>query len=350
MLHPPIAAKTNSMKAPPPVVIATRNWTRLLQLLAVSSLTLLAAGCREQQSRELPPNVIARVGDQDITRATFEQELQRRSRGAPDRFAAPKAKLALLEELIRAEALYQQALTAGYDQNPELIADFKRILAAKYQEDQLAALAPPQVTEPEIADYYQRHSDRFGTPEKVRVAMITLKVPRAATRAARAEAAQRAATILAEATTAEIPDGTFGLLAQTHSDDQVTRYSGGDLGWLTVGDSSAPYDPAVAAAIAKLTQLGEFAPVIETATAFYLVRLIERQPANIRPLTEVQDGIAYRVGREKEQAQQENIFARAKKGLPIRINNSLLDTISVAPELPRLPVGPGATTQVRREP
>jgi hypothetical protein len=139
MLHPPIAAKTNSMKAPPPVVIATRNWTRLLQLLAVSSLTLLAAGCREQQSRELPPNVIARVGDQDITRATFEQELQRRSRGAPDRFAAPKAKLALLEELIRAEALYQQALTAGYDQNPELIADFKRILAAKYQEDQLAS-------------------------------------------------------------------------------------------------------------------------------------------------------------------------------------------------------------------
>jgi peptidyl-prolyl cis-trans isomerase C len=338
------------MKARPPVAIAIRTWFRLLEFLAVLSLSLFAAGCREQQAPQLPPNVIAQVGDQDLTRAAFELELQRRSRGAPDRYAAPQAKLALLEELIRAEALYQQARAAGYDQDPELIADFKRMLAAKYQEDQLARLAPPQVTAQDIAAYYQRHSDRFGTPEKVRVAMITLNVPRTATRAKRAEAAQRAETILAEATTAQIPDGTFGLLAQTHSDDQVTRYSGGDLGWLRVADPSTPYDPAIAAAIAKLTQPGEFAPVIETATAFYLVRLIERQPAKMRPLTEVQDGIAYRVGREKEQAQQEDFFARAKQGLPIRINHPLLDAIAVAPERTRPPVGPGATTQFRREP
>ena len=84
-------------------------------------------------------------------------------------------------------------------------------------------------------------------------------------------------------------------MAQNHSEDQASRYRGGDIGWLTVGDTNAPWDPAMLAAVSKLAQPGDLAPVVSTPEAFYLVKLVERQPASVRPLEAVKDGIAYLV-------------------------------------------------------
>ncbi len=193
------------------VVIAGPKIMRSLLLLATMAIgaALLAGGCREQKPAKLPPNAVALVGDQVITREALQNELTRRGRVAPDRYADPMARQFLLEELIQVEALHQKALAAGYDQNPEIVSSLKRMIVSKYQEDQLARLGSPKVTAEEIEEYYRRHPDRFGTPEKVRVAIIQIKVPRTALPDKRAEVAKRVDTIFAEAASSDRTDDTF---------------------------------------------------------------------------------------------------------------------------------------------
>jgi parvulin-like peptidyl-prolyl isomerase len=284
------------------------------------------------------------VGTQAITAEAFQFELTRRAQSAPGRFADPAAKQAVLEELIRFEALHQKALAAGYDRDPQIAASLKRMIVSKYQEDQLAKLGAPKVTPEEIAEFYQKNPERFGTPAKVRAALIELKVPRTATPEKRAEAAARAAAALAEARTNAAPEATFGLVAQKYSEHQASRYRGGDIGWLTVGVTNSEWPPVVVEALFKLSQPGETSPVIETPAAFYLVKLVERQPAKLRPLAEVQDGVAYLVARQKEQQRQEELHAMLKQGLNIQINQALLDSISVPRQDTRPPGVPGGPT------
>ena len=305
-------------------------------------IVLLAVGCREKKTATppLPANAVAVVGGQIITREQFQSELARRAQVAPGRFAEPGAKQSLLEELIRFEVLYQKALAAGYDKDPQVLANLKRLITAKYQEDQLARLGPPRVSPEDVAGYYQSHPQHFGTPEKVRAALIEIRVASTATAEKRAEAAARAQAVLAEARANASADGTFGLVAQRHSEHQSSRYRGGDIGWLTLGATNLVWPPAVTEAIFKLSQPGEIGPVIETPTTFYLIKLVERRPASLRPLAEVKDGVAYLVARQKEQQQQEELQAALRQGMDIRINQAALDSISAPPHQPTPPGGP----------
>jgi hypothetical protein len=288
---------------------------------------------------------VALVGTQAITAEAFQAELVRRAQAAPGRFADPGEKQALLEEMIRFEVLHQKALAAGYDKDPQVAAALKRLMVARFQEDQAGKLAPAKPTAEEIAVFYRNNPQRFGTPERVRAALIEFKVARTATPEKRVETLRKAEAVLAEARTNAPADHTFGLLAQQHSEHQPSRYRGGDLGWLTVGVTNSEWPPAVLEAVFRLSQPGELGPVIETASACYLVRLSERQPAKMRPLAEVQDGIAYLVAREKEHQQQQEFYDRVKQGLSIRINQPVLDSMAApAREIrpPGLPGGPAA--------
>ncbi len=321
--------------------------------MVIAGLTaaLWLCGCGQQEKNDsFPPKAVAVVGSEVITAEAFQNELARRAQLAPNRYAEPKEKQALLEEMIRSEVLYQKAQAAGYDKDPQIAASLKRMITAKYLEDQLARMASPKVSAEEIADYYRSYPERFGTPAKVRVALIEFKVARTATAEKRAETARRAEAVLAEAKAAPSADGTFGLLAQNYSDDQASRYRGGDIGWLDVGVTNSPWAPAVLAAISRLTQPGDFAAVIETPEAFYLARLVERRQASLRPLEGVKDGIEYLVARQKEQEQQQTLYNLLKQGLKIRTNQALLESISLPVTERRPPGVPGRLSAEVRTP
>ena len=318
--------------------------------IAISTV-LLAAGCREQKSATppLPANAVAGVGGQIITLEQFQNEMARRAQAAQGRFAEAGEKQSLLDELIRFEVLQQKALAAGYDRDPQVVANLKRVMVARFQEDQLAKLGAPSATAEEIVEFYQKNRQRFGTPEKVRAAVIEIKVARTATAEQRAAASAHAESVLAEARTNAPLDGTFGLVAQRHSEHQSTRYRGGDIGWLAVGATNSEWPAAVTEALSRLSQPGEISPVIATPAGFYLVKLAERQAANVRPLEDVKEGVKYLVARQKEQQRQEELYAALKQGIGIRINQPLLDSLPVPvreTRPPDLPGGPIARVNI----
>ena len=316
-----------------------------------AAVALCLAGCRQgEEARMIGTNAVAMVEGQIITREAFERELMRRAPVLAIRNAEAAEKAALLEEMIRFEVLHQKALAAGYDKDPEIQADVKRMVVAKFQERHFAKAQHPQVSQEEIADYYREHPGQFGTPERIRVALIEFKVSRTATPEKRAEVAQKAAAVLADAKSSPAADGTFGALAQEHSEDQASRYRGGDIGWARAGDTNTGWDKALVAAISELEKPGDFGPVISTPSSFYLVRLVERQAASVRPLEAVKDGVAYLAAREKERKTREEIYGGLVKGLRIHTNQALLQSIRLPATTLQPPAGPGTASTETRTP
>jgi parvulin-like peptidyl-prolyl isomerase len=288
-------------------------------------------------------NLVARVAGEPIRREALEQVLARRGSGAE------KAKG--LEELITSEAIYAKAKAARFDQTPEVAAAIKLLIIAKYQEDQSKDdTASSSVTKQDVTRYYQDHLADYATPEKIRAAVIFIAVPSKATPDKQAEYTARADAILAEARQLPPSPPTFEALAAKHSDDQASRYQGGDIGWLMKGQQS-PWGEAVADAVFALSKPGDLSPVLRTRDGLVLARLMERQSASTRPLSELKDGIAYRLSRLQDAQREQAFHAAMKAGLKIDINQPLLDSLTrpIPPE-PQPPSLPGTKTALSPTP
>lgn len=83
-----------------------------------------------------------------------------------------------------------------------------------------------------------------------------------------------------------------------------------------------------------LSKPGELSPVLRTRDGLILARLLERQSASTRPLSELKDGIAYRLARLKDAQREQAFHAAMKAGLQIDINQPLLNslTLPIPPE------------------
>ncbi|HMO65306.1 MAG TPA: peptidylprolyl isomerase, partial [Verrucomicrobiota bacterium] len=205
-------------------------------LLALALAAGLLSGCSRAPQGEIPaaPTLTAQelavVEGRPIRLAEFTAELERRSHGRSGAFARPEDREALLEELIRTEVLHLRALEAGLDRRPDIARQIRRFLAERYREEHFpdAGQLPP-VTESELAAAYAAQRDRFTVPAEIRFAVIRLGSPPRADTERKAAVLERAEALLAHARTEE---AVFGELARRHSEDQATRYRGGDAGWL----------------------------------------------------------------------------------------------------------------------
>ena len=308
---------------------------RWMACTALAGLIVFSVSCRQQSA--LPPEAVATVGDAVITVDALQQALARRGWHNP----TAEQKAAVLEDLIRFEALHAQARKTGYLQQPEVQNAIKHLVAARYREK----LATNQSALPETAaaglqTYYQAHRDAFRVPEQVQVALVFLPLSSKAVPEKRREAEQRAHELrhLAETECASLAH--FGPVAQTHSAHQASRYRGGELGGLTRQQAAGSFSPEVVEAMFALRQPGELSPVVSASDGFYLLKLVGRRPASVRPLAEVKAAVAFQWQRERAGQREAALFARLKAGLPIRVNEVVL--ARVKPARPPQPSAPPA--------
>jgi parvulin-like peptidyl-prolyl isomerase len=319
-------------------------------LFVVGLAGCLALSCNRppssslQNSNSFPPDVLARVEEKNIRLADYEAEIERRARGRSGSFAQTDEREALLQEMVNFESAYLRAKEAGFDQKPEIARQIKTFIVDRFIEEQMKGKPEaPTVSDAEIADYYRAYASRFALPEKVRFAVIQMGFSSKATEEKKAEALCKAESVLAEARALGGSNGGFGALAQRYSEDQATRYLGGDAGWLASGEKGR-WDAAVVDAAFALKSAGDISPVIQTANRLCLVKLIEKKVAGCRPLEEVAEAIRYKLALEKRHRQQEEFHEAMTAGLKIEINRALLETISAPPSPPHAapPALPGS--------
>jgi hypothetical protein len=323
------------------MLISSQSYlSRMLRLMWVTApaLVVCVLSCSRQGDHEQDSKpaskvsgrdaTLAVVGGEHITVADFETELNRRARASGMKYTREGQRRALLDEMVEFKVLLNRARAAGYDRNPELVARFEELVVGKFREDHLAGntVAAAKVSEEEAREFYQLNQQRFATPESVHVAIMYFKSSPKATKEKRAEVKKKAEAVLAKARQTD-PAG-FSDLVRRYSDDQATRYSGGDIGWLAPDDASQNGRSISAQAALEIREPGAFAPLVETPGGFYIVRLLERRSSGYRPFEQVKEAIAYELAQQKRYQQQRDLFEEMKRGLKIEINPAALKLIS----------------------
>lgn len=305
-------------------------------LVVLLASLALAASCSRRPEDE---QVLATVGRQPITLGDFRRAMEQRGGDVPGVFASDSAKQELLEEMIAFEVLVADAHREGLFRDPDIRRALRQMAVDKLisglREDAGREL---QVEDAEVKDFYDRHAEDYRVPEKARMALIKVAVPRIVSAEKKAELAARAAEARAEALALDAKVKNLGYVAAKYSDDQATRYRGGDAGWLAAGARSRWGSNVVAAAF-SLAQPGEISPVVESEDGLYVLKLMERQGETAVPLDQVRETIRRRLAKEKSEAFQQRIVAERREHVRVVVNQRLLKSVSPPP-------GPGPDAPV----
>lgn len=264
---------------------------RLLALMAIS--VLAPVSCRKEAPVD-ESDVLAKVAGRPIRTADFERELERlRTQRRPI-----AGKKALLDEIVEYEALLEYARKNRIDQDPEVRRAYRNLLIGKLKERDLAPkLEAITVTKEEIQAAYEVRRESLIKPELRRLSIIRI-AKAARTSETRMEELKATITVARElAATAE----GFTAAAAKFSEDQATRYRGGDIGWSEPGKPHGRIPIEVLNAGHALQSDGELSSIIEAGDGFYLVSRTAAKLAELPPIQQVKDRLRAELLRDKRE-------------------------------------------------
>lgn len=157
------------------------------------------------------------------------------------------------------------------------VPEKRSLLLYSIDEDRIAATLA--VNDADIQRAYSSNLERFRTPERVRVRHILLKTQDKP--AAESAAIQKKAEDLLK----QVKGGAdFAALATKNSDDTVSAAKGGDLDWVTRGQTVPEFEQS-----AFSLKAGEISNLVKTMYGFHILKVEAKEDARLRPLAEVKD-------------------------------------------------------------
>lgn len=148
-----------------------------------------------------------------------------------------------------------------------------------------------KVSEAEARTFYDQNQARMKTPPRVHLRHILIKADPQAPAADRQKAREKAEGLLAQ-----IKDGgDFAQLAAGNSDDPGSKTQGGDLSWVTPGQTVPGFEKAAFA----LKQPNDLSPVVETRFGYHVIQLVERQEGQTVPFEQAKNRIGAMLRDEK---------------------------------------------------
>ncbi len=284
----------------------------------------LLSGCK----KPVPHDVIARVGDREIRVEEFAAELRERQGASPVKLDPRR----LLDESVEREIFVQTARHSGLESDREIRELIRDILVAKLKERVLTPqLEAATVSDAEVAAAYEKSRVEFTTPERVHLAVLFQEAP------AGADAVGRQRLGAAQSRAQPVSNSrveSFGALAVEFSQDQETRYRGGDIGWVERGRHPQRIDDAVIEVGFALPAAGAMSDVIWGKNGVYLVKLIERRAPAAAPLASVEPAIRARLLREKREKIESAYLEKVRAAVPVELHPELLPASAASTDLP----------------
>jgi len=303
---------------------------------------LLLAGCGKKESQP-EPGVLAKGEGWSVRADDFRHWWNTR----PGPADSPQARTEALDRLVERATLAAAARQAGLERDPETAAQIESLLIARLQEVQLAPqLAAVNATDDEVrARYEAQRENAFTQPESVRVALLWFNTrgQQPLIDRYRPRLEQIRAEVIAGGDKFPITAG-FGPAAVGNTEHKPSRLIGGDLGWLEVRPGSDPWHQAVIELAARLKNPGDLSEIVAGKEGLFLVRLIERRAAALKPFesvsAEIRKGL---VEEQRERLQEEFTHRIVSQAQPERFPAALADLADLpsragaAPPPPRLP-------------
>ena len=139
-----------------------------------------------------------------------------------------------------------------------------------------------QVSDDELKVQYQQDIQQYQVPNRVRVDHILLMTV-GKTPAEVEEIHQKAEDVLKQANK---KGANFEELAKKYSEDPGTKDKGGDLGWITQGQTVPEFEK-VAFSLSK----GSISDLVKTQYGFHIIKVLDKETAHTKTFDEVKDSI-----------------------------------------------------------
>jgi peptidyl-prolyl cis-trans isomerase D len=166
----------------------------------------------------------------------------------------------------------------------------------------------PAVSDADIQAYYAAHQAEYKTEEEVKTRHILIASKAGADAQTDSAAKAKAQDVLKQLQAG----GNFADLAKKFSDDPGSKDQGGELPLIP----TSQLDPAYAKAAMALNP-GQTSGLVKSAFGYHIIQTEQKQPAGVKPLSEVKDSIVQVLQQQKagaaEQAFAAQLATEAKK-------------------------------------
>lgn len=272
---------------------------------------------------ELAKQILAKVGDREITLGEYAETLERMDPFERLRYQSADRRKQLLSEMIQVELLAEEAKRRGLDKQPETQERLRQMLKEELLRDVRRSVpAPAEIPEAEVRAYFDAHHDEFKEPERRRVAHVVV-----ATEA-------QAKSVLKTAIGASAND--WGKLVSEVSLDKPPKSSGpapaelaGDLG--IVGPPGHPrganprVPDALRVAVFQIDKVGDVLDhVVADGGKFHIVRMTGRTEARDRSFQDAERTIRVALVQEKIHAREAELERELRQRYPVTIDDDAL--------------------------
>jgi len=279
-------------------------------VLALAVVFVISAGC-QKKAEKLATNVpadklVAQVDDWQLSRDQLEDALRRLPDLQRQKYSTPEGMALLTEKMMQDQLAYREAQRIGLAKREDVAkmieAATHDILVSKYIEDIVDTKARP--SDEEMLEFYNTHQDLYTKLERLRGQHIFSKDK------AKLEDLKRRVLEGGE---------KFTTLAQTYSEDPMTKANGGDLGYFNPGGyiSGVGFSKEFSDQVAVM-EPGKIYGPIKWEQGYSLVRINEKVPASVTPYEDVRDDIIKRLSVDKIQAVRDAHFAKVEKNYKTR--------------------------------
>ena len=295
-------------------IISQAGVAIVLYILAVGF-----SGCSKPQQSESAEDstvqVYAVVGSRMITEVDLEREYARRELIGLAKLAEEET----LEKLIERAALVEYARDLGLGDDPVVAHRLDSLLIhALRQRSKGSDPALEQVSEDAVTAAYRERLDDFTRPGATRLAVLFIEVSNKLSHSQQNDAEERLreAVSLLESQGLSASQG-FGRIASEYSDEQLSRYRGGDVGWIPDPMTNHRL-PSVVLEAGRGLDVGATSDVITLENGCWIVMKTGSRPSTVRPLEAVDDLIRNELIARKKAERQTAHLADALSAVTIQ--------------------------------
>jgi peptidyl-prolyl cis-trans isomerase D len=139
-----------------------------------------------------------------------------------------------------------------------------------------------QVTDDMLKQQYQANIQQYQVPNRVHVEHILFMTVGKTTDAEVEEVKKKAEDVLKQVR----KGGKFEDLARKYSEDPGSKDKGGDLSWITQGQTVPEFEKT-----AFSLSPGQVSDLVKTQYGFHIIKVLEKETAHTKPFEEVKDSL-----------------------------------------------------------
>jgi peptidyl-prolyl cis-trans isomerase C len=270
-------------------------------IAVVLCVAALLFGCsREGDELKIKTDLAAQVDDTKITNEEIDERFEALSEKQKDDFKGREGRAQLVERVIEEELLYKEAVAVGIENVAEVKENLERvqrsIMVSGYYKYEVVGKV--EVPEEEIREYYESHQEEFTTRSLVKAQhILTSDSLKAVALKRRLDAGEK-----------------FGDIAVQESEDELTSSKAGHMGYFNPGGyiRGIGYSDKFSEAVEEL-EVGVISDVIAHERGYSIVRLSEKTPSKVEPLSEVRKRIDKRLRSIKANEAYQNKLSELKQ-------------------------------------